>query len=370
MTSKKKTAKEKEIFTVKTGKDDKGTPIFSVLVKRTYDIVSGEVIARSEKTQPFVMVDSFYDHGDPEWSTVQYESDLMPYKLATDVVLIGRAYAPNGRKFPEIDISLAIGKFNKVIRVVGNRHCIYREGKDPVFSEPVEFSDMQIRYEKAYGGMDEYSNPNMPFHYPRNPLGVGLAVKNIRESIEGLVLPNFEDLQDLLTPDRVVLGDLKNWNKQPLPQGYGWYQKTWYPRCSFVGSVPGFVDPDEVMREETLGIVPERQIALSRQFKLPSYDVRFNNGASLGLVLPYLKGDEVVNLFHLTPEGKLSFWLPDDNPSIMLDIGLGENQLDVKLHTVCIRAEDKQVDLTWCGVHPYPGFDWLPQMKKMVAEVK
>src|SRR4029077_2092685 len=112
------------------------------------------------------------------------------------------------------------------------------------------------------------------------------------------------------------------------PQGLGWFQRTWYPRCSFVGSVPGFVDPDEVMREETLGLVPRGKIALARRFKLPSFDVRFNNGASPGLALPYLKGGELVRLRNLTPDAALDFNLPSDVPRIVLAIGLGANTLD------------------------------------------
>jgi hypothetical protein len=29
-----------------------------------------------------------------------------------------------------------------------------------------------------------------------------------------------------------------------------------------------------------------------------------------------------------------------------------------------------QVDLVWRGAHAYPGVDWLPEMKRMVAEVQ
>jgi hypothetical protein len=124
-----------------------------------------------------------------------------------------------------------------------------------------------------------------------------------------------------------------------------------------------------VLREETLNLVPKRQIALSRQFKLPSFDLRFNSSASPGLVFPYLNGNETIRLTNLTPEGILSFQLPDETPRIMLDIGLGENELNSVLQTVCMRLEKMQVDLIWRGAHEYPGFDWLPEMKKMNAQV-
>jgi len=352
------------------GKDEAARPIFSVLVKRTYDIRPGQVAARSEHAQPLLRGDVYYDSGDPQTATVKYENDLAPFKLATDVVVIGKAHAPNDNPVAQIDAALFVADRKKVIRVIGDRQCVYRKMLSPAFTEPKPFAEMEIRYERAYGGKDLSSKPELPFYYPRNTMGKGLALRNTREVIEGLPLPNLEDPEDLLTPDRVVLGEPENWAHQPLPQGLGWYQRTWYPRCSFVGSVPGFVLPDQTLREELLGFVPKGQIALARQFKLPSFDLRFNNGASLGLALPYLSGGESVRLYNLTPEARFDFKLPVDTPRIMLDIGLGENELAAVLHTVCLRAEDKQVDLLWRGAHQYPGVEWLPEMKKMVAQVR
>lgn len=354
-----------EEYTTMPSKNAAGEPIFSVLVKRTYDIFSGQPAVRAEQTNPLVKVDIYYENGDPEWATVQYETDLFPFKLASDVVLIGKANAPDGNPVPRLDVSLEVAEHKKIIRITGDRKCLYRENHDPVFTDPIEFSEMEIRYERSYGGKDLLSISDMPFYYPRNHLGKGLALKNIREVVDELELPNLEDPEDMLTPERVILGEPGRWNQQPLPQGFGWYQPTWYPRCSFVGSIPGFVQPDEIMREELLGLVPRGQIALARQFKLPSFDTRFNNGASLGLVLPYLSGDERIRLLNLTAEGYLDFFLPQDSPKIILDIGLGANELQTFLHTVCIRSEDMQVDMVWRGAHEYPGVDWLPEMKKM-----
>jgi hypothetical protein len=40
-----------------------------------------------------------------------------------------------------------------------------------VFSDPERFLEMEIRYDRAYGGRDEKSDPNLPFYYPRNDMG-------------------------------------------------------------------------------------------------------------------------------------------------------------------------------------------------------
>ena len=359
-----------EVKAIVQGKDEKNQPVFSVLVKRTYDIHSGGRVVRTEKARPFVQIDEYYDDDNPEWTTVKYETDFAPFKVATDVVVIGKAYAPGGEPVPQLDATVEVAARRKTVHVTGDRHCLYRWNASPGFSEPVPFTEMPVQYDRAYGGRDNLSNPEEPFYYPRNHSGMGVVLKNSKETVEGLALPNIEDPEDLLTPDRVIFEKPDRWSGQPLPDGLGWFQRTWYPRCSFTGALPAYVDIDTVLREETLGLVPKGQIALSRQFKLSSFDVRFHSGASRGLVLPFLSGEEIVRLTNLTPTGSLAFRLPGESPSIMLDIGLGENELKPFLQTVCVRLEEMQMDMVWRGAHPYPGWDWLPEMKRLNAEVR
>ena len=353
-----------EEFTVLPGQSADGKPIFAVLVKRTYDIRPRQSLTRRD-SNPFVKIDAYYDDGDAESSTVKYEAELVALKPATDVVVIGKAHAPGGRPVRELDASVEVLGRRKVIRVIGDRRCIHRPDKPPAVTDPLPFTEMEIRYDRAYGGCDDKSVSSLSFHYPRNHRGTGVVLKNLAETVEGLPLPNLEDPDDLLTAERLVLEDPERWNEQPFPQGFGWFQKTWYPRCSFAGAMPPFVTVDTPLREEALGLVPQGQIALSRQFKLPSFDVRFNNGASPGLAFSYLAGDETVLLTNLTPDGELRFNLPDDTPRIMLDIGLGERELTATLQTVCVRVEEHQLDLIWAGAHEYPGREWLTEMNRL-----
>jgi hypothetical protein len=360
---------DREFVALLPSQKERRTPIFAVLAKRTYDIAPDGSTPRAEPGRPLRKIDAYYDDGDAETATVQHESDMTPYKVATDVVVIAKVYTPRGRPMRQVDATVEVAGRRKVIRCIGDRRCVYHQGRLPSFTEPIEFTAMEIRYEKAYGGRDLKSVPGLPFYYPRYHQGTGVAVSNLPEVVGGLALPNLEDPDDLLTPERIILGEMERWNQMPLPQGFGWFQKTWYPRCSFAGAVPGFVDPGETMREEALGLVPKGQIALARRFKLPSFDLRFGNGASIGLVFPFLSGGESVRLIHLTPAGLLQFNLPRDPPRIMLDIGLGASELEPVLHTVCIRPEELQLDLVWRGALVYPGIDWLPEMKRLHVEV-
>ncbi len=218
-------------FEIVPGKNDRGEHIFSVIVKRTYTIKPGSVVERCANDHELRKTDAYYDDGDPEWSTVQYEYELAPFKPLVDIVIIGKAYAPGGVPTTKMTVTVRVAEREKSITVFGDRDCQYRANIAPKFSEPKPFTEMEIRYDRAYGGRDETSDPNIPFFYPRNYMGKGVALRNVKETVQGLALPNLEDPNDLLTPERIVLGEPARWPEQPLPQGFGWFQRTWYPRC-------------------------------------------------------------------------------------------------------------------------------------------
>jgi hypothetical protein len=205
--------------------------------------------------------------------------------------------------------------------------------------------------------------------YPRNFRGTGVVLRNVKEAVEGLSLPNIEDPQDLIVPERLFIEEPDRWHLQPLPQGFGWLQREWYPRSALLGSYPPFIDPGTVTAEERMGILPRDHVALARQSRLRPMEARFANGASLGMVFPDLQGDEPVSLGGLTPDGILKFVLPGQTPAIGLDMGSGMKELAVRLHTVSIRVEDLAVDLIWRGAQVYEGYAWLPKLTRLEAEV-
>ena len=139
----------------------------------------------------------------------------------------------------------------------------------------------------------------------------------------------------------------------------------WHPRCTYAGIMPADRELEQELRKAYSPLVPQAQRKLYEQNPLPTIDFRFFNGASPGLVVPFLSGAEQVTLVNLNPQGTLVFRLPGERPQISLDIGQGAQQPKVVLHTVMIRSEERQVDLLWRGAIPYPGRDWLPEMKKM-----
>jgi len=350
------------------GQTPEGGYVLAVLLKRTYDVVPGGRCTRAADDRKLVPAD--HPYGDPLCTSVELESDFVPFKLATDVVLNGAAYAPGGGTVHELTASLEVAGRRKDVLVMGDRVARHRPDGPPFFTEPLPFTRMELVYERAYGGVDVYSDPRVPCMYARNPVGRGFAVANAPRAVEGLALPNLENPADRLTSERLLLGHFMHWERQPLPCGFGWWGKTWWPRAPLAGVMPADRAAERELRQAYLPLVPLSQRELYAQTELPDMDFRFFNGASPGLALPFLRGDETVHTMNLSPRGHLAFALPGERPRMALDLGEGPREEAVVLHTVMIRMEDGQLDLVWRMAVPYPGPDWLPQMTRIEVLVQ
>lgn len=345
------------------GQSPEGVYILSVLLKRTFDIVPGGECTRAAEDRRLEPGEVFWDH--PMNSSVRYETDFTPFKLGTDVVLNGTAYAPRGTPTASCAVSLRIGQRRKVLSVTGDRQARYVAGASPIFTDPVPFTEMPLLYERAYGGTDVYSDLKVPYPYPRNPLGRGFAVLNAPKAVDRLPLPNLEEPGALLTPDQMCLGTYSDWERRPLPSGFGWYPKTWLPRALLAGIMPCDRAVERELRAAYAQLVPLEQREAYLSNGLRDMDFRFFNGASPGCAFPFLEGGEQIATENLTPDGRLEFRLPSAFPRIGLDIGDGVQEPGVVLHTVMIHMDERQVDLVWRAAVPYRGPDWLPEMRKM-----
>jgi hypothetical protein len=349
------------------GQSPDGAYILSVLVKRTFDIVPNGECTPAGEDRAILPGDVFWD--DPMNSSVRYESDFIPFKVATDVVFDGLAHAPDGASTEECLASLQVGERRTTVAVIGDRVARHAGGGTPTFTDPVPFTTMELRYERAYGGTDVYSDPKVPYPYPRNPLGRGFAVRNTPRSVDGLPLPNVEDPSARLTPDGLCLGDYPQWETRPRPAGFAPIPKTWLPRALLAGIMPADRPVEQELRQVYAKLLPEDQRAAYLTHGLRDMDFRFFNGAPEGLVVPYLQGGEWIAAENLSAHGRLQFQLPTAAPRIGLDVGDGIQEPDVVMHTVSIRMEEGQVDLVWCGAVPYRGPEWLPEMRRMDVHI-
>jgi len=191
-----------------------------------------------------------------------------------------------------------------------------------------------------------------PYVYPRNPCGRGFLVEVTRASIEALQLPQLEDPGDRLTSARVAAGDPMRWPEMPVPQSLGWMSMGWFPRVGYLGVVPMHLPPRQTITEIARGWAA-KEIVDPPVFP-PRIDVRAANGASLGLQVPYLRGDEDGQLLNLCAEVEtLKFKLPGEVPRIWTDGRDGKmNETKPVIHTVIIEPDDLRVSIVWRGNAP------------------
>lgn len=163
-------------------------------------------------------------------------------------------------------LTARVGGRTRAIEVIGDRHAEWRNGR-VAFSPPAPIEQIPITYGRAYGGVDLCVPPleeltqegvvelllrdRLGFHrgaYPRNPVGTGyVVVDGPREPVR---LPNFEDPRDLLTPERLVVGDLGRWWTMPRPASTLPIMPGWFPRCVHFGTIPELAPPDDVQLAE------------------------------------------------------------------------------------------------------------------------
>jgi hypothetical protein len=350
------------------GQDPEGAPILSVLLKRSYRIVAGGAAEQLESARSLIPGDQHF--GDPMNSTVASESDHVPYKLATDVVVHASAHASGGSPVTELMASVVVGSARKDLYVTGDRMVHYRSVGPPVFTEPNPFTHMPLRYELAYGGVDVRSDPTLAFAYARNHLGRGFVVRDTADAVEGMLLPNIEAPDDRLTPERLCCGHVMHWERQPLPDGFGWYSKYWQPRAGLAGVMAGDRALETYLRREFARVIPPHQRADYAKTAIRAMDFAFFNGASRSLVRPYLEPGERIAFRNLHPSGDIVGALPARWPVLSLDIGQGAAEATRGvLQTLLIRLDALEMDLVWRAAFAYPGLDFLPRLRRLHVEI-
>lgn len=383
-----------------------GQPEFAVLYKRTYRFEHDRPCRLADEQLPLAeeLVEYGEDVGDGEQDAegdgsgesgsgadgpvddgpVSYRKlpDLIGYKPGTDVVVHGSARPPE--PVSRMTVSVEVGDHPPHrAEVFGRRVCRYVNGS-PVFTDPEPFEEMPLRYENAYGGQDphfeaavadgvmdrvspedlrrtkavaeELVSSGHPLMYPRNRFGKGYVIDEVPEAIEGRELPNLELPSDRLTPDRLVVGNPLDWNKQPLPIGFGYLDASSFPRCSMFGLPPPTIEEPGPFVEVERGLIPS-DFSRGNIFTTPQEEMGglihpwAGRVASLGLALPLLRGDEEVRLTGVDPvRSPLRFPLPGEMPRLRIPVSRSrawEPRPD--LYLVDVDVPERVLSLVWAG---------------------
>ena len=297
--------------------DEDGRPIVVPIVKATFDVSPRGDVTLGEKQVPVDFRGKLY--GEPAKSSPRFEPETAFIKPATDCVLLGHAVSMHPTT--QMDVGVRIGSVAKVARVTGNRWWL-DSAVGLTMSSPEPFRLMPLVYERAFGGWDR--TPEKEAHHefePRNPVGVGFVGKHSLP-LTGSPLPNIEDPSQMLTSP----------TGRVRPAGFGFVGVEWHPRVSYAGTY------DEAWTKNRAPLLPK------------DFDRRFFSAASEGLVAPgYLRGDEWVQAFGVTPEGKWEFRLPSvEPPTVTIAVRLGDDiLLHTNLDTVIVDADARTLTLIW-----------------------
>ena len=259
--------------------------------------------------------------GEPGSSSLLYDTDLVLEKPGTDCVLVGHAWAPQG-KAPHVDVSFSVGEVRKQGRVFGERIWLKVLGAVSL-SRPVPFEKIPLVWERAFGGADtSWQEPAGHEFCLENPVGVGLMAHKSRLVIDGLPLPNIENPSDLIKTPR----------QRPRPVGFGMIPPHWQPRAGYAGTY------DDSWRK-TVSPLPPADL-----------DPRFYSAAAPGLVSQrYLTGSEGVLIEGAARQGRLQFSLPGIALRATVRRRGGEEELPMRLDTVIVEPDNARLVLVWRG---------------------
>jgi hypothetical protein len=346
-----------------------GKPALTILAKRTYEVDDAGRLGPAPE-QPALRAEPEWHPADPEHLLADIE--LFTHKLRTDVIVRGHVHGDGKARQLVAEVKVA----DRQVRLLalGERRCTLDATGRVVFSTPGPIEKLPLRHSHAYGGRDAVyeqvhghplrGDPNFsdmseadlaaasPYLYPRNPCGRGYLIAATRDAVEALSLPQLEDPSDPLTPTRLAVGDCKKWYKMPLPQGTGWIDYGWYPRCAFYGVVPICERFDAPPAEVTRGLVPAA-LGPGDGKEPPHHAYEAASGAPVALQLPLLRGGEPVTLTHIHPRRPQWQLAVPYAPALAVDARDGTvTPVQSVLHTLELDPEAGRLTVVWRGSSP------------------
>lgn len=301
-------------------KDENGVNLLLVVIKGTFEFDDNGKVEIKEKQEPVEMADQYF--GETEVSSIKYASDFSFDKVATDIALIGNAYAPRGYAKESL-VLLQVGTLQYKAKVFGDRQWINTVGIAKM-STPKPFKKISLIYENSFGGTD-LSHPKSKRREAetRNPVGIGFRAKRTKLPVNGLRLPNLED------PNHLI----KSPGDRPTPAGFGFIGPGWQPRASYAGTY------DDNWKKNRFPLLPE------------DFDKRSFNAASPGLIYKgFLQGKEPVKIFGVSPRGPIQFSLPEEKPTCFVEYRDTESrQIDMIIDKLVIYSDLNQFIIVWNG---------------------
>jgi hypothetical protein len=362
------------------GQMPEGAPEIAIIAKRT--IMLGDDGAGTPAEVQIALGDDYAAHAplpDGSQGTPMLVPEVFGYRSGTDLII--RAHARPARPIREMHVAVRVGRYTHRALVRGDRHADQVGGKI-LFSDPEPFDGMPLRYELAYGGQDEVFRlerlrafgravprdevrvsaaflkditDRMPgIAYPRNRFGRGYVIVDRPGRLAGLPLPNIERPDDLLTPERLIVGSPENWHRQPMPAGFDFLEPAAFPRTAMAGMPPTDFDFDRVAEVEC-GQIPPGYCRgnLARTDPVDAEKVvnlEFVRNAAIGLRFGFLRPGETIVLSGMRPDRiDWAVSIPERPPEFALPYDNQVIKVRGELHQVLIDVDARRMELVWVG---------------------
>jgi hypothetical protein len=391
------------------GVDQNDQSFHVVVLRQTLTFATGKLEYADEQAP---ICDSDEPFGTLGESSFRQESDLFLHKPKCDVIVNATAYAPGGRPTPTVDVRLTVRQrsvdsekllIDKALRVVGEsvyrktawkesaaRWCIKlgtlkRVQPSPwVRSSPTAFTTLPLRYEYAYGGQcrvnagdkrtssippDQLLTPEQLAIHPdssapaedrpvahimfeSNPLGRGFAVDWALDS---------HGMQEVDAPRIEKVG-------QEVSGHHFWMWQSSSARSEAPGTQQSFVQipagfgvrsKADPARRILMGTIDDAFVQSNAP--LPrDFDFAYFNAAPLDQQVPFLLGDETIELTNLCPPGTPELSIDESGDSIsrlhlpkhecfgLIRLASGEiHTQPLAIDTVLIEPDDHALTLVW-----------------------
>lgn len=306
------------------GLEPNGRELLIVAVKGTFNLPRpGQTVQLAEKQIPLLLADSFT--GEPGLSAPQHEVDYAPRKRACDVLLLGSAYAPEGRQVTRMQVALQVGPMRKAFDAIGNR--VWRAGLTGISSSPPQpFARMPISYDVAFGGTDCNSQDERDHDaYLDNPVGRGWH-KHLKDAwVDGTPLPNTEEQGSAVAKP----------NGKYKPMALSPIGRAWPRRRRYAGTY------DQHWLDEVFPWLPT------------DFDERYYQASPEDQQIRIPSAPMEITLHGFTPEGTRRFVLPHFEAPLHVFPKQGRREhYTGLLDTIVFEPDDERFTITWRVTRP------------------
>lgn len=137
---------------------DPAVPELSFIVKGTFSLQNWRLptAVPADEQANFVGDERYMDK---IGRSLRYANDLVMYKPFGEVLLAADCHAPDGYPAASVDVGLDIGPLSKRLRVFGDRVWIRDQQGQFMIEGPAPFTQMPLRWERAFGGLNLAENP-------------------------------------------------------------------------------------------------------------------------------------------------------------------------------------------------------------------